>query len=274
VNLYFVFIGPQRTGTTWIYEHLKNHSQLCFPKEVKETMFFDRYYEKELDWYFWHFRQKTEKQLAGEVAPTYFDEEKVPERIHSVNSDCRIFITLRHPVERARSLFHHHLRKGRVTGDFSMAVEEMPRIITAGRYEKHIQRWLNTFGKNNIHFILLDDIKKEPSETLNLITTALDISSISLSKDEKNKVNAATMPNNMLFAKYGAKLAIFLRSKRLHKSVEIGKKLGLKRIFSGNETKLPELSISEKKMLLKKYEEDIRFVEQFLNRNLSNWRDI
>ncbi|GAA5521912.1 sulfotransferase domain-containing protein [Aliifodinibius salicampi] len=270
----FVFIGPQRTGTTWVYKQLKKHQELCFPKNVKETMFFDQHYEKGLEWYYWHFRHKSDKQLLGEIAPTYFDEEKVPERIHSVNVDCKIFITLRNPISRAQSLFHHHLRKGRVDRDFSSSIEDIPRIISAGKYSKHIPRWMNQFGKNDVHVLLLDDIKNEPKDTLRKITNLLDIPTISLDNGIDNKVNPATMPENITIAKYGAILATFLRSKRLHKVVEFGKRLGLKSIFSGREDELPELSEDNKQELLDYYKEDIQFVENLTGRDLGHWYDL
>lgn len=112
LDLNFVAVGPQRTGTTWMYEMLRRHPKICVPEAVKETMFFDRYYERGLDWYRQYYREAGTDQLCGEVAPTYFDVPEVPARTQDISSGCTIFITLRNPVERARSLFLHNLKKG------------------------------------------------------------------------------------------------------------------------------------------------------------------
>ena len=141
--LNFVCVGPQRTGSTWLHQHLTQHPAICFPQDVKETMFFDRYYEKGLSWYTAHFTHRGEKQLCGEIAPTYFDVDVVPTRLHQLNPECRIIINLRNPVSRTLSLYRHHLSKGRVRGSFEEAVLQMPRIIDSGKYALHIPRWLN-----------------------------------------------------------------------------------------------------------------------------------
>ncbi len=51
IILDFIIIGPQKAGTTWIYEYLKTLPGVCVPVKVKETFFFDKYYHKVIkDW--------------------------------------------------------------------------------------------------------------------------------------------------------------------------------------------------------------------------------
>jgi len=268
----FLCVGPQRTGTTWLYKVLQQHSALYLPESVKETMFFDRYYERGADWYASYFENSQAEQLCGEIAPTYFDNSDVPQRIHQFAPHPDIFISLRHPAERAFSLFIHHLRKGRVPRDFWLAVEQKPRVLSAGRYATHIPRWQSTFGKDQVHVLFLDDIRSDPQAVINQVCEWLGVESISQPDSANEKVNAASMPQSRWIARGAAFLTTLLHSCGLHRIVEFGKKLGLRELaYTGGEADMPELSVEERKQLIQTYEEDIAFVEELTGRDLSDW---
>ncbi|MEB3357730.1 MAG: sulfotransferase [Synechococcales bacterium] len=270
--LQFVNVGPQRTGTSWLHVRLQEHPSICLPHQVKETMFFDRDYDKGIAWYADYFSHRRPHQICGEIAPTYFDVTEVPARIRAVNPQCKIIIQLRHPVQRALSLYHHHLSKGRVSGSFSEAILQMPRIVEAGQYCRHICRWLDTFGADQVMFILLDDIESSPQQLLERLYHFLHLQPVEMSNTGFEKVGAATLPRYPWLAKWAAQSATWLRSQRLHTVAELGKAIGLKRIYTGNSHELPLLSDREQSHLLEQYSKDIDFVETLLGRDLSAWR--
>jgi hypothetical protein len=269
----FVGVGPQRTGTTWLDRMLRAHPALCLPQDVKETMFFDRRYQKGKGWYAWHFRHCEEAGLSGEVAPTYFDSEEARIRLQAHNPAAKVIVTLRDPAERAFSLYLHHRRKGRVRGTFREAVARIPRIIEAGHYARHVPGWMKAFGRDHVHFVLLEDIKARPERTLERLYTFLGVSPAEASSAvAEEKVNAATMTRFPRLARAAAALATKLRARRLHRLVEWGKRLGLKRVFaSGSEAKIPELSPDERQELTATYACDIAYVEEMLGRDLAGW---
>lgn len=67
--------------------------------------------------------------------------------------------------------------------------------------------------------------------------------------------------------------AAWARERRLHAPLEWGKKLGLKRVFTGGPP-ADELSAEQHQRLLDTYEEDITWLEKRLNRDFSKWREI
>lgn len=273
-SLDFAIVGPQRTGTTWLYEMLKQHENLHLPEGVKETMFFDRRYERGIDWYASYFKNSQEDQKCGEIAPTYFDEPSVPERLHEVNPDCDIIISLRHPAERAFSLYLHHLRKGRVPKSFWKAVREKPRIVSAGHYETHIPRWQSIFGEEQICFVFLDDIKSAPDAVLSRVFQHLEVAPLDQPEQVNESVNAASMPHSLLFARAASFLTTMLHTYGLHRVVELGKWLGLKKLaYSGAEEDMPVLENRAREQLIKEYEEDTRYVESVTERRLNYWRE-
>lgn len=263
-------VGPQRTGSTWLHEQLSQHPALCFPHNVKETFFFDRHYGRGFDWYAWHFGHAAAEQVLVEIGPTYFDDEAVPERVYEANPDCRIIVTLREPVARARSLYQHHLRKGRVSGSFSEAAEQMPRILTAGHYAEHVGRWISVFGRDHLHIVLLDDIRRTPVEALSGVCDFLGIPVLAPTEQAFAKTNAASMPRFPWLAAQAARAVTALRSRRFHRIVEWGKALGLNRVYQGNDA-LPQLTTQETERVQDQFAPDVEYVERLTGRPLPHW---
>ncbi|HMA68931.1 MAG TPA: sulfotransferase domain-containing protein, partial [Candidatus Mcinerneyibacterium sp.] len=116
----FAFVGPYRTGTTWLYEYFKNHSDVSVPYKVKETFFFDKNFENGYKWYFSHFKKNTEDKLTGDIAPSYFRSTKAAKRLLNNNPDIKIFFTLRDPVDRIISQYKHGIMKGTINQNDSI----------------------------------------------------------------------------------------------------------------------------------------------------------
>lgn len=272
LKLGFVAVGPQRTATSWLAQVLRTHPEICLPQGVKETMFFEQYYDKGIDWYAAHFAHGRPGQVYGEVGPTYFDVPEIPARIQGINPACKIIVTLREPVSRTISLFHHHVAKGRVPGEFEAAVRRMPRIVESGHYARHVPRWIETFGAERVHYVLLDDIEQAPDEVLAGVTAFLGVEAIALPEEGTEKVGAAMMPRFPALAATAARAATFFRARRWHWIPEVGKVLGLKKVYTGAEHARPELTEQEQAQLHALYADDVAYVEAMLGRELPAWR--
>jgi hypothetical protein len=236
-------------------------------------MFFDRRYERGADWYASYFDDKFKK--CGEVAPTYFDVPKVSNRLYRFSRNCEIIVNLRHPAERAFSLYRHHLKKGRVSRPLRKAVEDMPRIISAGKYATHLPRWQSAFGREQVHLLFISDIKNRPESVVNKVCDWIGVESEVLQNapclDER--VNTASMPRSLRLARGVSSVVSFLHAQGLHSLVSLGKKVGLKRmIFTGGEDQMPKMAAEDRSWLIQEYEEDISYIESETNRDLSGWR--
>jgi hypothetical protein len=268
----FIGIGPQKTGSTWLHEVLAQHPLILLPQETKETMFFDLYYDKGLDWYQEYFAKKDDRQIRGEIGPSYFDCEKSIDRIYTINPDCKIIISLRNPISKAISLHRHHLNKGRVSNNFQEAIEKMPRIITSGNYASYIPQWLDKFSYEQVKLILLDDIQDNPQQVWQEICQFLEISIIDLPTIASEKINTQMMSKYPRVAKIASEVSIKMREYKLHNLVEKLKNLGLQKIYTGGEERIVPLNDREYDYLLELYESDIIFVENLMSRDLSHWR--
>lgn len=267
-QLKFVAVGPQRTATSWLYKMLQQHPIVALPRMVKETMFFDQYFDKGLNWYFSHF-QAAPGQTMGEVAPTYFGSEAATLRLKRLWPDLSVIVSVRNPIQRAHSLFRHHLSKGRVPNCFQTAVDQMPEILETGRYSIHAKRWETEFRKTE--YVLNEDISSGPEKTLSRVLRFLELPEVPGFQDASVRVNSATAPRNRPVALLCSRLSTRLRAMRLHRIVEIGKSMGLKRVYSGGRP-VKGLSQAEHDWLVNYYSDDIEWLEERLDRSFGLWR--
>ena len=240
---------------------------------MKETMFFDRHYRKGVRWYSRHFAHCESDQLCGEIAPTYFDVECVPSRIHQLNPACKIIVSLRNPVDRAWSLYRHHLGRGFTRKNLAEAIVQYPRIVDAGLYSRHIPRWLDIFGTTQVTFVFLEDIASNPEAVLGSIYEFLAVEAMPMPSKGYKKFSLASAPRFPWLAKWVTWVAVWLRGERLHEIVELGKAMGFRKIYTGGKDVSP-LSPNDRQRLLEIYEQDVEFVENLLGRDLSSWRQI
>lgn len=273
IQLDFLAVGPQRTATSWLYEVLKHHPSICFPRGVKETMYFDLRYHRGEAYYDSHFRHAQPSQIMGEIGPSYFHCVAATDRIAQHSPGCKIIINVRNPITRCHSLFRHHLSKGRLRNDFGDALKRMPEIIESGRYSQYAPRWEDRFGHENVLYLVQEDINQDPERVLITVRDFLGVEPMAMPAVAKNTVNSAAAPRNWLLAKVLSTCAGGLRSWRLHGIAEFGKKIGLVNFYQGGGSVDPLTSHHAAK-LNALYDQDITWLEHRLSRNFKAWREI
>jgi hypothetical protein len=181
----FIIIGAQKSGTTWLRHHLRQHPDVFVP--VDEAQFFNKRhrYAKGQAWYESLFGDAAPGQVIGDKTPDYLwttsDGAKqhvagAHERIHDLYPDVKLVVTLRNPVNRAVSALNHFIRRGHVSplyriddllfGDKQFAVEGRG-IIERGFYYQQLRAYLDLFDREQMLILILEeDIFQSPRETL------------------------------------------------------------------------------------------------------------
>ncbi|HBL10261.1 MAG TPA: hypothetical protein DD379_02400 [Cyanobacteria bacterium UBA11162] len=275
-RLDFVAVGSFKTGTTWIYNYLQFLPEVCVPSKVKETFFFDRKYYKGIEFYFSHFPDYKQGQLMGEVAPSYFHSEKAPFRIHQLNHQCKIIVTLREPTDRLVSYYLHMLQRGDIskTTSFREAIDKKNILFNSSRYYYHLSRWLNLFSKNNVIILFYETLKNNPKEFASELCFQLGIEFRGIPPILNQRVNEGKVPVNYALAKSLYQGIRLLRSHELHSLVNFGKNLGLQKLLFRR--KYPDDNIIQTEDLnyaLALISDDIKMLEKSLGLDLSIWRD-
>ena len=67
----FLYIGAEKAGSSWIYEILREHPQVYVPP-AKDIQFFDKNFDKGIEWYLSLFGSGAGQIAIGEVSHDYF----------------------------------------------------------------------------------------------------------------------------------------------------------------------------------------------------------
>lgn len=255
-------IGPMRCGTTWLDRYLRSHDDVCLPKGVKETFFFDRRFSKGIEWYAQHFH--TCGTQAGEriceVGPSYFHCPEAPERISDTLGHVKLVVIVRNPVERAYSHYLHLRRYGFTSLPLRSAVDEQPEILDGSRYAAQLERWLTHHDAEDIHLVSFRTLKRNSTEFVAGLTDILDVRTEPIPEALSSATNRGRLPRSPLAARIGWKVSDYLRERRLHWVVETAKKLGLKRVFFAGreEDRKPGLDENDREWLYEQLSDDFR----------------
>jgi hypothetical protein len=205
----FVIIGAAKAGTTSLFGWLSEHP-FIEPACQKEVHYFDYNYFRGEDWYRKHFPLRAERErfasacgrpfLTGEASPSYLSHYWVPERLARLVPNAKLLVTLRNPVDRAYSQFQMSRRENEEPLDsFSEAVAaeewrltpERARMLAdegynswpigcwsylmRGRYAEQLERWMEFFGRDQFHFVTLEQLGSAPQQALDGVHDFLGI---------------------------------------------------------------------------------------------------
>jgi hypothetical protein len=178
----FIYIGPDKAGSSWLHDVLIEHPQV-FMTPAKDLYFFDRYYDKGVDWYASHFEKASDQKIVGEVCQDYLFHPEAAARIEETLDAPRFMVTLRDPVDRAFSSYLYMLKMGQQPGTFADALEGRPELIEHGRYGTGLARFADRFGDDSIHVAVFDDLVADPSAFIDRLLEWLGLDSIALTDE-------------------------------------------------------------------------------------------
>jgi Sulfotransferase domain len=180
----FIYLGPEKSGTSWLHGTLSRHPQV-FLTPSKDLFFFNRFYDRGLDWYREQFAAADSEPVVGEIAHRYLTDPTALDRMRRDLGEIRLMTTVRNPVERAWSGYLYYRKHGVHSGSFREALTDKEQLLNSGRYATAIGHVLQHFPKDALHVAVFDDLEQDPQRYLNGVTTFLDISPMPLSSEER-----------------------------------------------------------------------------------------
>ena len=273
-----VCVGPIRSGTTWIYELLKNHPQ-CITTDPKETSFFCINYDKGFDWFLSRFQKSTEQtKICADLSPSYFIHHRDLKRIKQYASEIKIIICLRNPYDRLRSIHN----KQNATGEKRELLDYIEntdlREQDALGYNiicDKAQFFFEQFGRENVYFFYFDELKTNPEKAA---TDLLDFLQLEhhLPPSVDQVVNPTYEPRSELLEYLARKVSAMLRKLKLHSLVDFVKFTFGKRLLYGSHPSKPSLNEKDMRALLDYFRDDfnadINRLEEMTGRNLGHWK--
>lgn len=141
-------------------------------------------WERGVEWYEQQFEDASPTDLCGEKTPTYSYLPSVPKKMSRVVPDAKLLWIFRNPVDRAYSNYWHAACAGSEWLSFEEAVRrEEARIeeniwkgyVRRSQYIEQVDRFLDYFDREVMHFSQLEDFKEAPRSVLREICHFLGV---------------------------------------------------------------------------------------------------
>ncbi|HEX7244591.1 MAG TPA: sulfotransferase domain-containing protein [Solirubrobacterales bacterium] len=214
MSLDFLVIGAPKSGTTSLFEYLRDHPEIDLPPDKEAPYFSDDRIVGRLSWEEYlqrAFPAGGRSRLMGTITPHYmspitgvaegpdgrlptYDEHTLPRRIHERLPSARLIAILRDPVERAYSHHIQETRLGHETRPFPVAVDELLRpealadsrrqstrtncYVVLGEYGRLLSAYYDLFPHERILVLFTEELAREPRAVLERIYEFLAVDAV------------------------------------------------------------------------------------------------
>ncbi|KAM4524898.1 heparan sulfate glucosamine 3-O-sulfotransferase 6 [Odontesthes bonariensis] len=165
-----IIIGVKKGGTRALLEFLRIHPDV---RAVgSEPHFFDRFYDRGLEWYRNLMPRTLEGQITMEKTPSYFITKEAPRRVLSMSRHTKLIVVVRDPVTRAISDYTQTLTKSPGLPSFQnlafrnatqSLIDTSWSAIRIGIYAKHLENWLRYFPLSRFLFVSGERLVTDPA---------------------------------------------------------------------------------------------------------------
>ncbi|XP_015903407.1 heparan sulfate glucosamine 3-O-sulfotransferase 6 [Parasteatoda tepidariorum] len=182
-----LIIGVKKCGTRALLEFLRLHPDIR--ATGPETHFFDRFYDKGLEWYRQQMPTSLDGQITMEKTPSYFITREVPHRLHRMSPLVKLIVVVRDPVTRAISDYTQTASKRGLGTSPSFdkmtfrnsttgLVDTSWSAIRIGVYSRFLEWWIKFFHLRQIHFVSGENLIKDPAGEMALVQDFLGLKRI------------------------------------------------------------------------------------------------
>lgn len=294
----FVLAGGTKSGTTSIYEALKNHPQVATSEKIKEPRYLSQGVfgeghrgpereTKNIEDYIRLFPQKNQNnKYVGDFDVLTLHGPNSISLISQLNPSPKIILIFRSPIERAISHYFMDRREGLDERPFSKAIREDHRkmsdtyyhysgIIRLGYYAEKTKAFLDAFGEKNTRIWIYEDLKNHPEATIREMCAHIGISTNFKSRILGLHLNSRSVPAGALSLKI---LQLRHRINHLYSPISKAAPTILKQIIKNRLTTkrlvFDEATDSDLQFLKTLYAQDIVALQSIIKRDLVGlWLD-
>jgi Sulfotransferase domain len=290
----FFIVGAAKAGTSSLYNYIAQHPDVFMP-ELKEPHFFSEWKSPVLEIdsmeeYLRLFEEAPENARVGEASTSYLASTEAAQRIRRFNSDARIIMVLRNPVDRAYSQYWNHVRDNMEPLSFEQALEAEPEriregqwhgfyYVEGGRYAEQVARYMDAFGRDSVRVYLFEDLSQD---ALGVCRDAFSFLRIDPSYpiSARRVYNRGGPQKSVVLSKLTYRGIALARE--VQKALGTGESVRSSLLFARlrevkewlqekNTKRAPEMKPETKRMLRRAYREDIVRLEGLIERNLRHW---
>lgn len=248
---------------------------------------------------FWHMVAAAPANCKfGIKCPDYLGRPEVATRLASLATPPKLLACLRNPVDRAISHYFWQVRWGLlpledpsvgltkvIDGDYAALNGTAWEILDWGNYAKHLDTWRQILPTQNVHVVLLEDLRAKSDATFAEVFRFLDVQPTFIPTAHTALVNEGVYPAQRLrFLRLrnryvlhwfdGRSYANIFPPTRAHQrlvcnAVAVVDRFALSRIYGNHK---PAISAEVRDRLKRYYSPDIRRLEERLERSLAHWQ--
>jgi hypothetical protein len=291
----FFIVGAPKCGTTSLHYYLQQHPDI-FMSNHNEPHYFGKDLNKlnnvhitEKNKYLDLFLNVKDEIVIGEKSPYYLFSSLAPLEINKFNPKAKIVIMLRQPTHMIHSMHSQYYFSGNENeGSFSKAltlenerkegkfipknidlIEKLLYKTYVYKLPSQIKVYLDVFKKENVQFILLEELKNVTDETYKKILRFLGLNSSFTPK--YNIINPHKAFRLKIIRDCIKQYSPFLGNMR---SKFMNKPLGFMKFVERLNTRYSEKSLIDPRIKVKLDEEFfpiIKELERIIDRDLSHW---
>lgn len=290
----FFIVGVPKCGTTSIYSYLQAHSQVFLPKWKEPHCFgsdldFHGSRRLELEDYLALFCEARFDQKIGDASVFYLYSSQAASEIRSFNPEAHILIALRNPVDLLHSFHSQPVYNGTediASFEDALAAEadrrnglRLPRNIglrqclfyrDLARLGDQVERYVDLFRRDQMHFVLFEDLKSRTAETYAEICSFLGVDDSfmpSFSAQNPNKVSRSAFVLELLWNPHPAVRRVARTFPRFLRSDLRGRLRALNTRYQ----KRPAMDAELRQPLLAGLRGDLEKLQALIGRDLSGW---
>lgn len=293
---HFFIVGAPKCGTTSMAQYLNQHPEVFVIRGEPHFFASDLEYNSPRltpAQYRALCRDTGGKPVCGDRSTWYLYSRNAAHEIHAHNPHALIIAMLRNPVEMVHSLHAHHFQRGLRDDieDLETALDAEPdrrlgKEIPANvrfpeslyyseipRYSEQLQRYFDLFGRDRVHVILFDDLKRSPGEVYARTLAFLGVDP-AFQPDFAVHNAAAPAPDSWAYRTWKAStLRYRIRSLAPQRLYDRIRKMRRKRLARAAKRK-PRRTLDPKvrSRLHGEFADEIDRLESLIGRDLSNWR--
>ncbi len=211
-RLDFIIAGVQKSATTWLYNCIVNHPEVCLRNNKQEKNYYGGkvFNEKGEEWFWSQFTLDNKENIVGDVSVEYIVDLSSVSELKRRFPELKLILCLRNPVERAISAYYWYKRKSLIPDvplDQFFSREQIANpdskledILERGLYAQQITRLLEVVPASDIQIIFYDDISQKPEEVLFSIWDFLKLENRSFVPPNLNERPKKTSNNKFLIS--------------------------------------------------------------------------
>lgn len=270
----FLYIGADRCGSKSLHRYFRQHPE-CYVPPIADPYFFDRHYDRGLDWYSSLFAGAPDSARAiGEFSHDYLHSPEAAHRIASDLPGVKLLATLRHPIDRTFSSYMGAFNARDIRTPLEQAIKEIPMLIGNSMYADNLEPYFELIDRDRIKVMFFEDLE---NDSQSFATEAFGFVNLPPADDidYETRMSPLCTPN---FPMAGALTKLASRTlRRLGWVNALGRLKSNPRIRSVFYTPYaaddkPKMNPDTRKALREIFAPQIDRLEKMLGRDLSAWR--